>query len=225
MVLLAAGLTTAHPGQAAPKDGDSLSQANRLLFRTPHLKGAPSPSTFTYRFSKSGSMGNHFKDVVRLRIRDDAKGQGKHVDIQLFTGDRKRPFPSTDQATGNPILKVFLQRDVLEMQDQTGGNWRHFQKYIKLALANSAQVDRTRFRYHGKQVDGWRIRIRPYENDPYRDRYAKFSDKQYVFLMSSKVPGQLYELRAQVPGPDGKKKPRLLETLRLENIKGSGGTR
>ncbi|MFA9461065.1 hypothetical protein [Thiohalorhabdus methylotrophus] len=201
----------------AAQGAEEFSRANQLLFKTAHLDNLDTPETIVYSFSRQGSLEEDFSDEVRLDIAESSKGDGKRVEIQLFTGERERPFPASPNSDGNPALMAFLQRDVVEMEEQTDGSWRHFQKYIKLAFANSAEVKETRFDFNGQQVEGWRIRIQPYIEDPHRDKFEELAEKSYEFLLSPSVPGYIYKMRAFVPGKEQGGEPRLVETMQFQS--------
>jgi hypothetical protein len=49
-------------------------------------------------------------------------------------------------------------------------------------------------------VQGKRIVIRPYLNDPMQEKMQKYLAKDYVFILSDQVPGSVYQIRSTVPG-------------------------
>jgi hypothetical protein len=109
-------------------------------------------------------------------------------------------LPPVSNAQGNPALLGFLERDINEMKRLTGGSTNYFRKRIRLALAETASVESITVPYGGRQVQGKRIVIRPYLNDPMQEKMQKYLAKDYVFILSDQVPGTVYQIRSTVPG-------------------------
>jgi hypothetical protein len=176
---------------------ERISAAETLLFQTDHLKNVAPPATLSYAFTKTGSAEGGFDDTVKLRIR--SVDGAKRVSVAFFTGGRKIAFPEVTGAEGNPVLLCFLERDIHEMQRLTGGKSGYFRKAIRLALARSAKVARTRVSYAGRESAAREVTIAPYVDDPLRDRIGKYASKTYVFTLSTTVPGGVYSVRTFVP--------------------------
>jgi hypothetical protein len=200
----AAGLA---PSAASAQE--RISAAETLLFQTDHLKNVAPPATLSYAFTKSGSAEGGFDDTVKLRIR--SVDGAKRVSVAFFTGERKIAFPEVTGAEGNPVLLCFLERDIHEMQRLTGGKSGYFRKAIRLALARSAKVARTRVAYAGRESAASEITIAPYVDDPLRDRIGKYASKTYVFMLSAAVRGGVYSVRSFVPSGNGATEAPLLE--------------
>ena len=71
--------------------------------------------------------------------------------------------------------------------------------------------------YDGKEVNGKEIKITPYVNDELKARLGKHVGKYYLFTLSDKIPGEVYQLRSVTPdsqsGGSGKKQPLIEEIL------------
>ena len=199
-----------------------ISVAETLLFQTNHLHNVRAPQTLTYAMRKEGSLEPGFVDEVQVTLAANpaatpAAGPqaGKpKVTMHFLTGARERPVPDADSPEGNPVLLGFLERDIAEMARLTGGAGNYFRKRIRLALAESAQVQPRRFTYAGKAFDGKEISITPYLFDPLRQRFEQYVNKRYSFVVSDKVPGGLYQIHTAVTGPAGAP-PLIDETLTL----------
>jgi hypothetical protein len=202
----AAGLAT--PAASAQ---ERISAAETLLFQTDHLKNVAPPATLSYAFTKTGSAESGFDDTVKLRIR--SVGGAKRVAVAFFTGERKIAFPEVTGAEGNPVLLCFLERDIHEMQRLTGGKSGYFRKAIRLALARSAKLSRTRLSYAGRESAAREVSITPYVDDPLRDRMGKYASKTYVFTLSAAVPGGIYSVRSFMPNGTLNEAPLLEERL------------
>lgn len=187
-------------GSARAATEPAFSKANTLLFLTNHLKSLPNKATtLRYAFEKRGSLEEPYTDTVDIILSPQAGGDRKRVEFNYFTGARNQYLPPINNARGNPIIGVFLQNEVNRMEQRTGGSWRYFQKIIKVALEERAQVKPVRFNFGGRGVDGTRIKIAPYREDPHRAQIEPYANMYYVFTLSSSVPGTVYQLRSAVP--------------------------
>jgi hypothetical protein len=180
---------------------DRISAAETLLFQTDHLKNVAPATTLSYAFRKSGSAETGFDDTVELRVR--AVDGAKHVSVAFLSAERKSACPEVTRAEGNPVLLCFLEREIREMERLTGGKSGYFRRSIRLALARSATVVRTRLAFAGRELAARQITITPYAEDPLKDRIGKYASKTYVFTLSAEVPGGVYSVRSFVPSPDG----------------------
>lgn len=199
LVLPGLGPVAAEPGEQVEQrdqaeQGEQFSKANRLLFFSDHLQGVREGSVIRYDFIKSQPTAERFQDTVELHISRPAATQGATVNFRYLSGPRAREIPPIENATGNPILLLFLQHDAYEMARSSGGSVRHFQNRIKLALEQSAELTPVSLELNGRKVAGTRIRIAPYLDDPYRERFADQAGKVYDFVLSEAVPGGIYAL-------------------------------
>jgi hypothetical protein len=214
---LAIGL--ANSGSSAQ---DRISLAETLLFQTDHLKNVPPTATLSYAFRKTGSAETGFADTVELRVR--AVDGAKSVSVQFFTGERKIGFPEVTGAEGNPVLLCFLERDIREMERMTSGKSGYFRRAIRLALARSANVAKTKLSFAGRELAATEVTITPYADDPLKDRMGKYASKTYVFTLSVAVPGGVHSLRTHVPSPAGAPNDVPLLEERLSFVRIAKGT-
>lgn len=216
-LLLSLAWLAAFPAMAA-EDATQYSKANRLLFMTNHLDNIETPATLEYRFTRSGHADDAFEDSVRIKVTEGDDSTGKHVETYFFTGDRSRYTPDVDNATGNPVIMMFLQNEVSSIAERTGGNWRYFQKRIKLALQDATEVDTGTAVYNGEKVAVKRIRLQPFINeDTHRDALGAEIDKRYVFTLSEAVPGEVLEMKSVIP-PSDAQQGEIVERLRLQDV-------
>ncbi|GAB3684254.1 hypothetical protein [Salinisphaera aquimarina] len=185
------------------QSGDEYSQANHLLFMTNHLENVETPSKLEYSFSRRGDSNNSYDDKVDLTV-ESAPKQAKKVHIDFLSGDRNRYVPDVNNARGNPVIMMFLQNDVLEVAQRTGGSWRYFQRQIKFALQRDAKVEDGSAEYNGQSVDVKRISFKPFKGEKvHREDIGTEAEKQYVFTLSDDVPGGVLELRTETPATSG----------------------
>ncbi len=199
------------------------SEAENLLWMTDQLRGVTAPSVITYSFVKDGSYEEGFEDSIEFTVSKVHADGMKAASIRFFTGQRNFPVPPVDSTDVNPVLKVYFQGDVYEMNRLTDPDgkskerWRYFQRRIKFALAEAAKITDTEVEFDGKKYKAKEIFFEPYVNDPKRPQFEKFASKRYTVVVADELPGYVYEIRTEVPGEEGAG-PLLRERLRISSV-------
>ncbi len=198
LVLLLPGVVW---GQSSENSAESFSETNQMLFFDDHLAAITAPTSLVYQYKRQSTFENDesFEDLIKVNIESLADDR-KSGTVDYFTGERKRFAPEFNGVIGNPILTIALQRDIFQMERMlnNGTGWRHFQKRLKVAFEETAEIIETEIEYQGDQVPAKDIVIQPFLNDPLSKRFPVFKDKTYIFTMSEKVPGTIYRILAQV---------------------------
>jgi hypothetical protein len=198
---------------------DEHSEAEKLLFEADHLKKFTKPAKLHYSFVKTGTLEQSFQDNVDISIDKIMPDGGKNITTQFLSGPNKINYPPIPEARSNPVLLWFLDRDIREMKRLTGGQPNYFRKRIRIALADHAEVRPVTIVYDGKEVNGKEIKITPYVDDELKARFGKHVGKYYLFTLSDKIPGEVYQLRSVTPdnqsGGSSKEQPLIEETLTI----------
>ncbi|MFO1220424.1 MAG: hypothetical protein U1E89_18835 [Burkholderiaceae bacterium] len=200
----ACSLALAQPQATAP------SEAERLVFMDPHLAGITPPRTLRYAYAEQGGADGPRSERMTLELRADAGGACCDVRGRFLAPPRALQLPEIAAARSNPALLYFLEHEVRQLQQQTRGQSAHFRQRIRLALANDARVAATTVRWQGREVPARGVQIAPFVDDPYRQRFEALAKKEYTFVLSTSVPGGLYQVRTSLPGTPQR------ETLTLE---------
>ncbi|MEO6024457.1 MAG: hypothetical protein ABIP64_15360 [Burkholderiales bacterium] len=201
-----------------------VSDAEKRVFMTDHLKSVAGPATLSYQFTKSGSFEQGFQDKVTLSVKAPATGSGKDCHIDFLAGERQfKGMPDViENATGNPIILAFLERDLSEMKRITKGQPNYYRKRIRMNLAEKAEIRPVTIKHEGKELPGFDVLLNPFDDDPARLRYEKYSNKSYIITLSDQIPGGVYKMysimreRAPEASPG---KPMIEETLTFTGIK------
>lgn len=178
--------------------------ASLVFEREPLRRLDPAGAVLHYRFEIEGRdipAPHHDKAVMEVSAAD-AEG-AREVRFELFSGEARRAFGPLAARAQNPLVLVFLQLDVNEMGNLTGGAPGYFQQQIRKAFNRPAEVEETRVSVDGGEVPAVRVRIRPFLEDPNIARFPAFREKSYEFVMSDSVPGGVYRLAATTPAPEG----------------------
>jgi hypothetical protein len=197
-----------------------ISAAEKILFQSNHLQTVGAAKALRYAYVKQESAGPGFNDQVVLEVRGKRADGSLEVSPRFLSGERQVRLPPLENAQGNPALLGFLERDINEMKRLTGGSTSYFRKRIRLALAEAASVEPVSLSYGGRQVQGRKIEIQPYLDDPMQAKMPKYVAKRYVFLLSDDVPGSVYQVRSTVPAGEPQGAALIEETMTLSASNG-----
>lgn len=198
VLCLTVGLTHAEPS-------DEITEAERQLFLNDQLSSLKVPATLSYTFKRTGTQEAAFQDKVEVRITEE--NGSRKVSTACLNGTRRKEMPGVDGALSNPALMCFLERDIAEMERLTGGKAAYFRKRIRLALSEGPIGAPVEVSFGGKTVNAREYRIKPYANDPNKQKFPKYVGKTYIFVLSDGVPGGIYRVDSVLPDPaaaDGK---------------------
>jgi len=207
------------PVYQAPEDYE-FSEAEVKMWFSDHLENITEPTVLMYEFTKTGTYEEGFNDTVFLEIKQINEDGTKNADMKFFTGERKqyvRPENVTN-ITGNPVLGIYMQGDIYEMDRYTGGSWRYFLKSIKSSIHDNAVVEPVEFEFSGKIYSGEKISFRPYLDDPKRRQFEKFANKTYELIFSEDIPGRLFQISTIIHPEEGDTEPLVKEVLTLAEI-------
>ena len=161
---------------------------------------------FRYRYEMQGQdIEPPFASHIEMDVREVAADGAKSVYFDMFEGANRREFGPMAAQEQNPLVLVLLQRDVTQMAKLTGGAAGYFQKQIRKAFNDTAEIERrSEVAVGDRKLPGMRLVIRPFHDDPQIGRFPQFRDKAYEFVVAEGVPGGLYRLATRVPDPAGR---------------------
>ena len=178
------------------------SEVNNALFDSPHMKNIMQPTTLHYSYKKESYIEDAAEDIIDVEVTNIRNTGRRDLSFEFFTGPNKRPYQSMENQQGNGMFVLFLEWDVHELERQTEGSWRYFQRKIRWALAEGASTKEVEIDFLGKKIKGIQYIIQPYASDPKSDRYHLYAQKYYIFTLSEDIPGEFYQIKTIVP--DGK---------------------
>ena len=200
--LLIALLAAAGPAAATAVAADTV--ADRV-FGANLLNGVARPGSLEYRYELRGEAGTEpVTSRVAMEVREVEPSGDKRVWFDMFEGPNRRQFGPMEAREQNPLVIVFLQRDVAGMGNLSGGQAGYFQQQIRRAFAQPAEVAPIEVQVGGRAIRATRVVMRPFRDDPAIARFPKFKDKAYEFVVAPEVPGGLYRIASSTPGADGR---------------------
>lgn len=194
-VIAAATLLVGSPAAAADTVAD-------LVFGADLLGELRAPVTIDYTFARDlPEPGVDYEAPVHMEVRKVAADGGKEVYFDLFEGADRRAFGPVAAARQNPLLLVFLQRDVHAMEQATGGSQHYFRNVIRAAFNAPATVETMAVEVDGRSLPARRVAIQPFAADPNIGRYPAYRDKTYIFTVAPELPGGLWQVASQTVDP------------------------
>jgi hypothetical protein len=204
-IMLGAPLLTigaAHADDTPPP----LSQAQVALFESDHLRDIHQAAELEYRFhhqAQGGKDAGEYVDRIALDLHPRNDG-GKDVWVDFLSGAHHVAYPPLMGFHGNPVLMFFLEHDVDEMGRVTGGPSAYFRNSIRRAFVDQAAVKTIGVERDGKTTPATEITLVPFAgNTEIAASFPALKDKRYRFVLSPTVPGEIYEITAQLPGEAG----------------------
>lgn len=202
-------------------DEFEFSNAESKLWMDKHLLNIEQPARLHYEFEKTGSYEDGFVDDVYLDIVKINEDNTRNAMLDFFSAEQKQKVSPSNvmNITGNPVIGIYLQGDVYEMNRLTDGHWKYFMREIKLAIADSNESESIVIEFNDEQYQGEKITLNPFYNTKNKERLKEFADKRYEFIVSDTIPGKLYQIKTVINDAENPEVPLMQETLTLRNIK------
>lgn len=216
--LIAASMAFSAPAMAAP---DKENSASDLLFETKHIVNLPAGTELVYRFERKPSdesrLGAGYADDITVKIESDADNNKKNVRLQIYTGNRARdPHRITDM-DGNPILIVYLDNAVAHFRQVAGGDRAYLKNMFSSKIASAAEVSPVKIKFNGEIVDGKKVTVSPYKNDPSRAKMRGYEGATFSLVVSDDVPGFFAQMTSTIHNAN-KEGPHLDEITTLKGV-------
>ncbi len=204
------------------------SEAQTLLFDTPHLKNIVSEAKLYYDVAQTGSMTTKLTDRIVLSVTPVDGHEGKDIEPQFLSGKNKKEFPPVRKRRGNFLLAYFLQWDIEKLQNNRALNMgrihrQYVQSVMRDAFLTQAEVKAGDISFNGKSLEAEFIRMQPLLGMKDEPRYENLWNKRYEFVLAD-VPGGIYRITTETPG-DKPGAPKELTEITLSHIEPAGAYR
>lgn len=202
-------MTSAAAAAAGEKAAD-------LLFEHKHLVLMSKGSEVAYRFQRTVSdpkvLGESFSDDIKIGVVQVKPDDTRELEIKIFTGERARDTTRVPDLTGNPLLVWYLDRATLSLSQLAGGERMFYKDKMRRALGDKALVEPVKVDYGGKSVDGFRVTITPFIEDPSAFKMRGFERARFAITVSDAVPGYFVDM-VSIYENTQKEAPRLEERI------------
>jgi hypothetical protein len=187
----------------APISGARAEQGSvaELLFGAAPFANVRAPVEIGYVYASKDAEGRQATAPVRMEVRSVSAEGGKLVHLEIFDGDARREVGPVEMSSQNPLVLVFLQRDVSAMEKSTGGSQHYFRNRIRGAFNRPGEVEQLELEVEGRRIEATRIAIRPFSEDPRIDRFPAYRDKLYEFVVAPDILGGIWSLGTRTIDP------------------------
>ena len=171
------------------------------VFSAGLLGGITSPALLRYHYEMRGTtLKEPFGSQVAMDVREVAQDGQKKVWLDMFEGPNHRALGPIDAREQNPLVLVFLQRDVAQMGGLTGGAGGYFQQQIRRAFGKPAEVSQVlKVELEGRAGAGDARGHPPLPRRPRHRAVPQVPRQAYEFVVAPEVPGGLYRIAASTP--------------------------
>jgi hypothetical protein len=205
--------------EAAPNPDSA--KAVDMLFEAKHIVAMAGGTELHYKFERLPSnekiLGLGFTDDIKLKIEGDGAPGKKNVVVEMFTGDRAREPDRITDMDSNPMLLVYLDAAVGHFQLLAGGDRPYFKNKFRKSLAASSTLSPVKIAYKGQDVDGYRVSVTPFIDDPARAKMRGFEVAEFSIVLSDKIPGQFAQMISNYKNSE-KDAPTLVEKTTLDGV-------
>lgn len=207
LVFPLANLTSAQTPPPSPNSQNSLSQAQIVLFDTPHLSNVSHPETLRYDYRRLGP--GSFQDTVSVHITKVNSDGSKDLTFDFLTGDRRVSFPEMDQFHGNPLFMLMLERDVAMMHEALGVSAGFLRNVVRRGFLDAAVTNGNWTLPDGTTVPARIVTMQPFAGNERFQRLVSLQQKTYRFVLAKQVPGMIAEVDIATPADPNLNAPAL----------------
>lgn len=116
--------------------------------------------------------------------------------LRFEKGDAARKLGSFPQSVGNPLFMYFAETIIRDMAGFAGGSPFYIRNRVKDALLNRVTFTEETASFDGADIAVTRAVMRPFADDPNRERMQGFQDLVLTVIMSEDVTGWYLSLDA-----------------------------
>lgn len=192
--------------------GPALAGGDQVVLRTGTLdsydRAAPLIYDQTIRLARDPALADREVGQVVLEADPDAPDS---VLLRFDKGDASRRIGAFPQSVGNPLFMYFIETVIRDMAGFSGGSPFYIRNRMKDALVSNTSLTEGSTQWDGRDIAVTRARMRPFADDPNRDRMDGFQDLTIGVTMSDAVTGWYLALEATAAQGDNITYQRRLE--------------
>ena len=215
LALVAALSCFAISGGAATTDAE---QTYDLLFKGGTLDAVSRDAELTYtrevRNAAKPEAAERDTGAIALSFEE---GEAVVATLEFRQDGKHRNLGSFPASVGNPMIMVFYESVIRDMAETAGGSPFYIRNRVKEALVQPAEIETGEAEFGGETVATRTVTLRPFLDDPNRDRMMGFGDLELRVTMSDAVPGWYLSLVAEAPGAQGTEEG-YVSALRFEQV-------
>ncbi|WP_353476513.1 hypothetical protein PVT71_26730 (plasmid) [Salipiger sp. H15] len=194
-------------------------QTYKLLFKEGTLDAVNHGSVLHYTRAVSNGAKPEAaeRDSGEIALSFDAQAEAVLANLQFLQGEKHRNIGSFPASVGNPMIMYFYETVIRDMAETAGGSPFYIRNRVKEALVRPAEIETGEAELDGRTVPTRTVTLRPFAEDPNRERMMGFGDLELRVTMSDAVPGWYLSLVAEAPAAEGAEGGYLSE-LRFDEV-------
>jgi hypothetical protein len=200
---------------------EDIQKIQEILFDAKHVVSLPNGTELTYKFERLPSdeklLGLGFTDDYKMMIKGDGVAGKKNVLVNVFSGERAREPQDLKDIDGNPMLLAYLDTAVGHFSLLAGGDRFYFQSKFRKSMKEIAKLAPVKISYKGLDVDGYRVSIAPFADDPVRAKMRGYETAEFSIVLSDKIPGHFAQMISNFTNTQ-KDAPTLIEKTTLDGV-------
>lgn len=135
------------------------------------------------------------------------------VMAQFLKGEGKRKMGAFPRSVGSPLFMLFIETVIRDMAGLTGGSPFYIRNRLKHTLTLPATVETRTVPFGDAMVEVNSVVLRPFAEDPNRQRMQGFEDLEVRVSTSDAVPGWYLTLEARAATEAGLTYRRALQLM------------
>jgi len=166
---------------------DQLTEAQTLIYDTPHLVGTTAGQTINYTYSSDVADAEKISDAVKLTVTREYDDERRDLSLTFLNGERNLAFPDFTAFRGNPVIIAMLEHIAQDLAERTGGGTLYFRNRIRDGLAGDVKV--TTEANTDSENTSTTVSFKPFVDDPHIGGDAQYANAEFSIELSEKVPG------------------------------------
>jgi len=196
--LICAGFLALAAAAVAPAATLEGKESYDLLFRQGTLDAVDRDAALFYERHVTNALKPETEERDSGRIELGFQGDSAELArLTLHQDEKHRSLGVFPASVGNPMIMFFYETVVRDMAEATGGSPFYVRNRVKDALIQPSQIETGEADIGGKTIPTTTITLRPFADDPNRDRMQGFGDLVLSVTMSDEVPGWYLSLVAE----------------------------
>lgn len=127
------------------------------------------------------------------------QGDALMANLEFRQEEKHRNLGSFPASIGNPMIMYFAETVARDMAETAGGSPFYIRNRLKEALVGAAEMAEGQADLDGAGIAVKTVVMRPFADDPNRDRMHGFEDLELIVAMSDAVPGWYLSMSAVTP--------------------------
>ena len=171
-----------------------------LLLVAQHLHNVAPPAVLEYDFRQYRAAGDCTRPhrtahTVTVTVTASPRDGRRNVVVDFLDKNDAQAVTAVSGTYANPLITVFLQRDVDAMAQTVAATADYFRHVIRQALADHASSEAIEILHAGRKLPASKIVLHPFADKANAHINAVYRDKYYEFVIAAAVPGGVYSIR------------------------------